>query len=91
MIVTAAAVAEHIRAYLAHDIALTDLVAWAEAALVDGDFDDDNPNDLARIVGRLGAADVHEFHLSWEDMETIVGELGYELHTHPQLVKKTAV
>jgi len=33
--------------------------------------------DLATIVGRLGAADVRSFGLTWEDCEQLLKQLGY--------------
>lgn len=45
----------------------------------------------ARIVGRLGASDVQDVSLTLEDYEALVGVLGYELHLHPELVKRVAV
>jgi hypothetical protein len=35
---------------------------------------------LAAIVGRLGAADVRSFGLTWEDCEHLLKRLGYTAH-----------
>ena len=56
-----------------------------------GGFEAEDPNHLAEIVGRLGASDVQDVSLTLEDYEALVGALGYELHLHPQLVKRVAV
>jgi hypothetical protein len=36
--------------------------------------------DLAAIIGRLGAADVRSFGLTWEDCEQLLKRLGYTAH-----------
>ena len=56
-----------------------------------GGFDAESPNHLAQIVGRLGASDVQGVSLTLDDYEALVGALGYELHLHPELVKRVAV
>ena len=91
MKITAQVVAGKIREYLAHGVSSAELVDWAETALIDAEFEAEDPNHLARIVGRLGAADVQGFTLTLEDYEALVGALGYELHLHPELVKRVAV
>ena len=56
-------VAGKIREYLAHGVSSAELVDWAETALIDAEFEDENPNHPARIVGRLSASDVQGFSL----------------------------
>ena len=48
MTITNQTVAEKIASYLRHDISLADLVSWAEAAMMDGEFDE---NEAATISG----------------------------------------
>ena len=61
--------------------------------VVDGDAEceAEDSSHPAKIVGRLGASDVQGFTLTLEDYEALVGALGYELHLHPELVKRVAV
>jgi len=75
-------------AYLAHGIALPDLVDLAESAMMDGEFEAEDPKQLKQIVGRLGAADERELQPAWEELDQIVDGLGYELRTSPMLIEK---
>ena len=70
-------IVEHLGAYLRHETPLASLVAWAEAALMDAEIDDDNAATFADVLAHIGLADVREFGLSWEDCETLVSRLGY--------------
>jgi hypothetical protein len=70
-------VAGRIAAYLRHEISLAELVSWAEDALMEGDFAEDEANTIADVVARLGVADVRAFGLAWEDCERLLGQLGY--------------
>ena len=77
MTITRQHVAGKIAAYLRHEIALPDLVDWSEQALMDGEFDEREPELFSRVVARLGVADVRAFGLAWEDCEEILAELGF--------------
>ena len=70
-------VAEKLAAYLHGELSQTNLVAWAESAMMDTDFDESDAELLADIVGRLGLADVAEFGLRWEDCDNFLHRLGY--------------
>jgi len=72
--------AEKIVAWLHHEIPLEVLVDWAETAIMQETFADSDAADLAAIVGRLGAADVRSFGLTWEDCEQLLKQLGYTAH-----------
>ena len=80
MIVTKQAVAETIAAYLRRRIALPQLVDWAENAMMDGEFDDQDAAVIAAVVSHLGAADVRAFGLAWADCEELLAKLGYSAH-----------
>ncbi len=77
MKITRQAVAEKITDHLQGKINQADLVDWAESAMMDADFADEDSELLADIVGRLGLADVAEFGLRWEDSEEFLHRLGY--------------
>ncbi len=77
MIITKKHVAGKIGAYLRHEITLAGLVEWSENALMQGEFDERESAMLARVVARLGVADVRAFGLAWEDCEEILAELGF--------------
>ena len=51
--VTKQTVADRIAAYLRHDISLAELVSWAEDAVMDGDFAQDETSTIAAVVARL--------------------------------------
>ena len=75
--ITKKIVAGKIAAYLRHDISLAELVSWAEDAVMDGEFAEDDTNSIAEVVARLGVADVRAFGLAWEDCEQLLRQLGY--------------
>jgi hypothetical protein len=77
VVVTKQTVAERIAAYLRHTISLAELVDWAEQALMDAEFAENDASTLARVVGRLGVADVRAFGLTWEECEQLLSTLGY--------------
>jgi len=77
VMITREVVASRIRDYLQHRITRAALVAWAEDALMDGEFDDHDLDTIRDITSRLGLADVREFGLSWEDCEAYLSRLGY--------------
>lgn len=77
MILTKQAVAEKIAEYLHHRIGLPQLVEWAENAMLDGEFDDNDAATIAAVVARLGVADVRAFGLTWTDCEELLAKLGF--------------
>ena len=70
-------VAEKFSAYLHHELSLDSLVAWAESALMDGEFDPAHLPTIRDVVARIGVADVRAFGLTWEDCEQLLAQLGY--------------
>ncbi len=78
MLITKQTVAEKIAAYLRHEITLSQLVDWAEQAMMDGQFDDQSIETARAVVARLGVADVRAFGLTWEDCESMLRTLGYD-------------
>lgn len=72
-------VAEKLTAYLRREISLDQLVDWAEIAILDAEFDAPAGVPLAKIVARLGVADVRAFGLSWDDCESLLKSLGYDV------------
>jgi hypothetical protein len=77
MPITKQTVADKIAAYLRHDISLAELVSWAEEAMMDGEFAEQDVGVLSDAVARLGVADVRVFGLTWEDCEQLLQKLGY--------------
>ena len=77
MIITKQTVADRIAAYLHHGITLAELVDWAENALMEGEFDDQDAASISAVVSRIGVADVRAFGLTWEDCEELLGQLGF--------------
>ena len=75
--ITDQVVADRLTAYLHHELSLTDLVAWAEQAMLDGEFAEEKYEMIRDIVSRLGVADVKAFGLTWEDCEWFLSQLGY--------------
>ena len=77
MTITKQTVAEKIASYLRHDISLADLVSWAEDALMEGDFVENDAGPIADVLAQLGVADVRAFGLTWDDCERLLAQLGY--------------
>ena len=77
MTITKQTVADKIAAYLRHDISLAELVSWAEEAMREGEFAEQDTDIIADAVARLGVADVRAFGLTWEDCEQLLRKLGY--------------
>lgn len=64
--ITRETVAEKFSAYLHYDLSLDSLVAWAESALMEGEFDPAHLPTIRDVVARIGVADVRAFGLTWE-------------------------
>lgn len=77
MFITRETVAENFSTYLHHELSLGSLVAWAESALLDGEFDPADLPTIRDVVARIGVADVRAFGLTWEDCEQLLTQLGY--------------
>lgn len=77
MTITKQTAAERIAAYLHHEITLAQLVDWAEAAVMEGEFAEREREALRLVIPRLGLADVRAFGLTWEDCEQLLARLGY--------------
>lgn len=77
MTITKQTVTDKIAAYLHHEIALAQLVDWAEQAMIDGELAEGDAAALTPVIARLGVADVRAFGLTWEDSEELLGKLGY--------------
>jgi len=77
MVITKQTVADKIAAYLHHDISLAQLVDWAEKALMEGEFAEQDAGTISAVISRLGVADVRAFGLTWEDCEGLLRQLGY--------------
>ncbi|MEW6201306.1 MAG: hypothetical protein AB1546_04980 [bacterium] len=75
--ITREVVVEKIRAYLHHEIPLEALVDWAESAMMEGEFDERDHDDIRDVVARIGLADVRAFGLTWDDCEQLLKTLGY--------------
>jgi len=76
-VITRQIVAEKLAAYLRHDLPLADLVAWAESAMMEGEFAVEHFTNIRDVVARLGVADVRAFGLTWEDCQELLARLGY--------------
>ncbi len=78
MQLTREAVVRKLAAYLHHEISLDELVAWANVAMMEDDFDETHYDAIRDAVARLGLADVRAFGLTWEDCASILKQLGYD-------------
>ena len=50
---------------------------WAENALMEGEFDEQDAAAISAVVSCLGVADVRAFGLTWADCEELLGRLGF--------------
>ena len=65
--------------YLYHRISLAELVDWAESAMMEADFEEQDYETVRDIVSRVGLADVKAFGITWENCEDFLSRLGYRL------------
>jgi hypothetical protein len=86
MIITKQQLAVKLLNYLQHKTSLEELVAWAENALMEGDIQDEETETIRDILARLGLADVKTFGLYWEDCDSMMNKLGYNLKIDAGLV-----
>ena len=77
MTITKQTVADRIAAYLRHEITQAELVDWAENALMEGEFVEDDAATISAAVARIGVADVRAFGLTWSDCEDLLKQLGF--------------
>ncbi len=84
MVITRKVVAEQISAYLRGQKDLADLVAWAEDAMREEEFDQKDFTAVRDVVARLGVADVAAFGLTWEDAVQMLSRLGYRAKVEVQ-------
>lgn len=77
--VTKKDVAAKILNYLHHEIALTELVLWAENILIESAYEKDPKNSLRNVIAKLGLADVKSYGLDWDSCENLMEQLGYKL------------
>jgi len=75
--ITRQTVADKIGAYLHGEISLAHLVDWAEGAIQEEEFDEQDMEVLKSVLSRLGVADVRTFCLEWSDCEQLLKQLGY--------------
>lgn len=76
-LVTCETVVDQLSAHLHHELSLDSLVAWAESAMMDGEFDPTYLPTIRDVVARIGVADVRAFGLTWENCEQLLAQLGY--------------
>ena len=76
-LITSEVLADRIRTYLQCQLSLEELVAWAENAMMEGDFEETEEYAIRDITGRLGVADVKAFSLRKEDFEQILSQLDH--------------
>ena len=77
MTITKQTVADRIAAYLRHEITQAQLVDWAENALMEGEFAEEDAATISAVVARIGVADVRAFGLTWSDCEDLLKQLGF--------------
>lgn len=77
MIVNRQVILAKLSAYLNHQITLAELIEWAENALIEPAFTEDEDIDLLMdVLMYLGAADSKGFPLTWEILSGFMEKLG---------------
>ena len=66
-LVTCETVVDQLSAHLHHELSLGSLVAWAESAIMDGEFDPTYLLTIRAVVARIDVTDVCAFGLTSED------------------------
>ena len=80
--ITRQTVVDKLTSYLHQECSLSNLVTWAETALMEGEFDHNHFSDIRDVVAKLGIADVRAFGLTWDDCEHLLQRLGYSARIH---------
>jgi hypothetical protein len=78
-LITTETVAGKLTAYLHHELDLAGLVDWAERAMMEGEFDPGHHDVIRDVVSHLGLADAKSFALTWDDFESFLTQMGYEV------------
>ena len=79
-VITRQMVADKLAAYLRHELPLADLVAWAEDAMMDGEFERQHFTAIRDVMARLGVADVRAFGLTWEVRATGINKTRADIY-----------
>ncbi len=87
MLVTRHMVAEWISSYLRGQQTLAEVVARAEDAMREGEFDEGDFTVIRDVLARLGLADVAAFGLTWENAVDMLSRLGYRAKVEVQSVR----
>lgn len=90
MKITRQEVAQKLIDYLNHGITLTELVDWAESAMMEADFEEQNFETVRDIVSRVGLADVRAFGMTWENCEDFLSRLDYRVSVQVSEAKAMA-
>jgi hypothetical protein len=77
--ITRHTVAQKLTDYLHHRLTLEEMIEWAHEAMMEGEFAENDLEVLRDIISRLGLGDVRAFGLTWEDCETFLSRLGYQV------------
>ncbi len=73
------AILKQMSSYLSRAITLSELVAWAQDTLANGDLSPDDESLLRDLVDRAGRPDSETFGLTMEEWAELLGRLGQEL------------
>lgn len=76
--ITRQTVRDQLLAYLNHQVTLAQLVDWAENVMNEDALDPSDSDILSEVVARIGAADVEDFGLTWDDCYDFLSRLGYK-------------
>jgi len=79
MLITINIIKDKLNEYLTNSISLSELVDWAENAMMEDEFASEDNNTIRDIVSRLGLADTRYFGLSWDDCVSYVNRLGFKV------------
>ena len=80
MVITRQTVSDNLLAYLNGQIALAELVDWAEDTFIDDVLEPDQDVDmLNNILSYLAAADTAQFPLTWDICADFLAQLGVKV------------
>jgi hypothetical protein len=78
--ITRRTVGEKLEAYLNKQITLAELVDWAETEMIDTELEEGHEKLIFEILARIGASNVPEFKLYWEEITDMLEQLGYRVN-----------
>ena len=77
--ITRQMIADYINNYFTHKITKEEMVEWAEKVIMDKEYEENYFDQINNALKKIGASDVHNFDLVWDDYVAILKSLNYKI------------